>query len=189
MRRLTICLMGRKRPPCALHSNLIRVFEMTSRFLFLICAVFFILCMGCGVKAPPVAPRATVPPSIEDLEAEVVGETVRLTWSVPREGDVVFEGLEHFTVYRRKFHRSVEQCPGCPMPFERVLDIKPKAPEPARVEGNRIIWHDQVAAGHRYAYKVVVYHKSGGMSEDSNIVQFVTTNFDGIVKSPHETAK
>jgi len=75
------------------------------------------------------------------------------------------------------------------MPFERVLDIKPKAPEPARVEGNRIIWHDQVAAGHRYAYKVVVYHKSGGMSEDSNIVQFVTTNFDGIVKSPHETAK
>jgi hypothetical protein len=144
------------------------------RYLFLVCLSFLVLCAGCGVKRPPVAPKPTVPPAAKDLKAEVIGDVVRLTWSLPREGGVPFEGMEYIGVYRYQSHISEELCPGCPIPFERVLDIKLKHPEPARVEGQRMTWYDSIEADHRYAYKVVVHHKSGGMSEDSNIVQFTT---------------
>jgi hypothetical protein len=141
------------------------------RFLFLICVGFLILSLGCGKKAPPVAPEARVPPAIKDLRAEVIEDKVRLTWSVPKKGNKVFEGLEHFGVYKYRWHSSVEMCPGCPIPFQHFLDIKLDDPKPARVEGGRVICYDNVEADHRHAYKVVVYHKSGGVSEDSNIVR------------------
>lgn len=153
-------LMRRKRRP-------------QDRFLFLACLGFLILCSECGKKAPPVVPEATVPPAVKDLEAEIIGDKVRLTWSVPKKADKAFDGLGHFGVYKYMSHSSAEMCTGCPIPFEHFLDIKLDDPKQVRVEGDRIICHDDVEADHRYAYKVVVYHKSGGVSEDSNIVQFV----------------
>ena len=153
-------LMKRKRRP-------------QDRFLFLACLGFLILCSECGKKAPPVVPEATVPPAVKDLEAEIIGDKARLTWSVPKKADKAFDGLGHFGVYKYKSHSSAEMCPGCPIPFEHFLDIKLDDPKQVRVEGDRFICHDDVEADHRYAYKVVVYHKSGGASEDSNIVQFV----------------
>jgi hypothetical protein len=130
--------------------------------------------MACGVKGPPVAPKPTIPPAVKDLKAEVVGDMVRLTWSLREEGDVPIEGIEHIEVYRYHSPVSEKFCAGCPIPFQRVLDIKLKDPQPARLEGPRMIWHDEIEPGHRYAYKVVLHHKSGGISEDSNVVQFVT---------------
>jgi hypothetical protein len=143
------------------------------RFLCLICAGLFILCLECGKKGPPVAPKAIVPPAVQDLEAEVIRDRVRLTWSVPKKGDTLFDGLTHFGVYRYESHSSAEVCPGCPIPFEQFLDIKLDDPEPARLEGDRMILHDAIEADYRYAYKVVIYHRSGAVSKDSNIVQFV----------------
>jgi hypothetical protein len=133
-----------------------------------------ILFLACGKKGPPVPPKAIIPPAIKDLKAEVLGDKVKLTWSMPRKDNAVFDGLEHFRVCKYKSHSSVELCAGCPIPFERFLDIKLKDPEPAQVEGDRVIWHDTIDVDYRYAYKVVVYHKSGGVSKDSNIVRFVT---------------
>lgn len=121
------------------------------------------------------APGAIVPPAVKDLEAETMGDKVRLTWSLPKKGNTLFAGPGYFGVYRYKSHSSVETCPGCPIPFEHFLDIRLDDREPARVEGDRIVCYDKIEADHRYAYKVVVYHKSGGVSEDSNIVQ-ITTN-------------
>ncbi len=143
------------------------------RFLFLICTGLLILCLKCGKKAPPVAPKATVPLAVKDLKAEIIGDKVRLTWSVFKKGDKVFEGLEHFGIYKYESHSSVEMCPGCPIPFEHFVDIRLHDTEAAQVEGDRIIWHDNIEADHRYAYKVIVYHNSGAVSADSNIVQFV----------------
>ncbi len=141
-----------------------------NRSLFLICAGCLILCVQCGKKAPPVAPNVVVPPAVKDLKAEVIKDEVRLTWSVPKKGDTVFDGLERFGVYKYRFHSSEETCPGCPIPFAYVVDVKLNDPEPARLEGDRITCHDKIEVGHRYAYKVVAYHKSGGVSKDSNIV-------------------
>ena len=147
-----------------------------NRLLLLICAGLLILCLECGKKGPPVAPRVIVPPAVKDLKAEVIGDKVRLTWSVPKKGDKVFNGLEHFGVYKYRSQSSAEMCPGCPIPFEHLLDIRLDDPEPARVEGDRIVWHDDMDAGYHYAYKIMVYHKSGGVSEDSNIVFARITN-------------
>jgi len=147
-----------------------------NRLLLLICAGLLILCLECGKKGPPVPPRAIVPPAVKDLKAEVIGDKVRLTWSVPKKGDKVFNGLKHFGVYKYRSHSSAEMCPGCPIPFEHFLDIKLDDPGPARIEGDRIVWHDDMDAGYHYAYKIMVYHKSGGVSEDSNIVFARITN-------------
>jgi hypothetical protein len=143
------------------------------RFLFLILTGLLILCLECGKKAPPVAPEATVPPAVKNLKAEVVGDKVQLTWSMPKKGKKVFEGLEHFGIYKYEAHSSVEMCPGCPIPFEHFVDIRLDDTKAAQVEGDRITWHDKIKSDHRYAYKIIVYHRSGGVSKDSNIVQFV----------------
>ena len=150
--------------------------EYQDRFLSLICVGLLTLCLECGKKAPPVPPEATVPPAVKDLKAEVILDKVRLTWSVPKKGNTLFDGLEHFRVYKHQSHSSVEMCPGCPISFEQFIDIKLDDRKAARVEGDRITWHDKIEADRRYAYKVVVYHKSGGVSEDSNIVLVRITN-------------
>lgn len=145
------------------------------RLLILICTGFLILCLECGRKGPPVAREVTVPPAVKDLKAEVVGDKVRLTWSVPKKGDRVFDGLEHFEIFKHKSHISVEMCPGCPIPFEHFVDIRLDDREAAQVKGDRIIWHDNIETGYRYAYKVIVHHRSGGVSKDSNVV-LITAN-------------
>jgi len=145
--------------------------------IVLLLAGCLLLGMGCGLKAPPMPPGTTVPPNIVDLRAEVTGDTVRLSWALPKKKDVVFPGLEHFRVYKYKAPISDELCEGCPIPFERVLDIRLDNSAPAWVEEGRMIWEDKVEPDHRYAYMVVVHvvhHKSGGMSKDSNIVEFIT---------------
>ena len=144
------------------------------RFLFLGSVGFVILCLACGIKNPPVPPKTLTPPAIRDLKAEVIGDKVQLTWSMPKKDNALFDGVEHFRVYKYKSHSSIEVCEGCPIPFKPLLDIKLKDPYPAQMEGGSIIYHDAIEANYGYAYKIVVHHKSGGVSEDSNIVQFVT---------------
>lgn len=144
-----------------------------NRLLLLLCAGLLFLCLKCGKKGPPRAPEITVPPAVSDLEAEVMGDRVRLTWSIPKEDNTVFEGLTHFGVFKYESDSSAEMCPGCPIPFIHYLDIKLDYPEPAWVEDDRVVFHDIVEADHRYVYKVVAYHEDGGISEDSNIVRFL----------------
>lgn len=140
------------------------------RLPFLILLGLLLFCPGCGKKGPPVAPEAVVPPPVNDFKADVVSGEVRLTWSVPKKGDTMFGGIEGFRVYKYQTGGFVAPCPGCPIPFSPWLDIRLKDPEPAQVEGDRITCYDRVESGYRYVYKVIVYHKTGGVSEDSNLV-------------------
>jgi hypothetical protein len=140
----------------------------------LLLAGCLLLGLGCGLKGPPVPPETTVPPNITDLKAVVTGDAVRLSWTLPREEDGVFHGLEFFRVYRYQAPVSHQLCEGCPIPFQQVLDIHLDNPAPAWVEEGRMLWEDRVEPGHRYAYMITVHHESGGVSKDSNVVQFVT---------------
>jgi hypothetical protein len=152
-----------------------RVKSHQNRLLLLVCSAVLFLHPGCGMKRPPAVPQAVYPPAVKDLKAEVIGDEVRLSWSIPRKGDTLFEGIEGFRVFKYEAHDSAAPCPGCPIPFDELLDVKLKDPEPARVEEDRVICYDSIEPRHRYAYKVVVYHKSGGVSEDSNIVELLPT--------------
>ena len=144
------------------------------KLLLLISLGFLIVCIGCGKKGPPVPPGATIPPAVADLEAKVVKDKVRLTWSMPKQDDELVEGLTYFVVYKYKSPVAEAVCPECPIPFEHFHDIRLKYPEPAQVEGDTIIFYDTIEADHNYAYKVLSYHEDGGVSADSNIVRFVT---------------
>ena len=44
-----------------------------SKFLLLILLVFLALGPGCGKKGPPIVPKASVPPPVNDLKAETLG--------------------------------------------------------------------------------------------------------------------
>jgi hypothetical protein len=159
------------RVPRKVHNGRSNVlFKGLNRLLFLLGLWALLFLLACGKKGPPVAPRAVVPPAVQDLKAELVGGEVQLTWSIPTKNGAAFEGIEGFRVFRRNVHDSVAPCPGCPLPFDERLDIKLEYPEPARVEGGRLIYLDKVAPDGRYAYKIIVYHKSGGVSRDSNVV-------------------
>lgn len=130
----------------------------------------WLLVLGCGRKAPPLPPLVIVPPSISDLKAETVGNAVQLTWSIPKKGDAPFEGIEGFRVFRYTARASASPCLGCPIPFGEFLELKLKHPDPARIEKGRVIFTDTWDAAYQYVYKVVVFHNSGGVSDDSNIV-------------------
>ena len=153
-------------------TNAFELFKGLHRLLLLLGLGFLLFCLGCGKKGPPVAPQAVVPPPVKDLKAELAGDEVQLTWSVTTKNGVPLEEIEGFRVFKRQVHGSVAPCPECPVPFNEFLDIKLKYPAPARVEGRRVFCRDKVVPEGSYTYKVIVYHKSGGVSQDSNIVSW-----------------
>ena len=141
------------------------------RFLTLFCLGFLFAYTGCGRKAAPVPPRTISPPPVLDLKAEVAGDAVRLTWSVPTKDNRVFPDIEGFRVLRHRSHSSEDTCSGCPLPFDTFLDILFDVPEPATIDGGRVSCDDVLQPGYRHAYKVVVVHQSGGTSSESNVVE------------------
>ncbi len=134
-----------------------------------------LLLLGCGRKGAPVPPNVIIPPPVGDLKAQVMGNEVRLTWSTPQgENSGSRQGIREYEVFRHRAHKSVVPCPGCPVSFEHYLDIEHHAPYPAYIEDGRVVFHDRIDSRYRYAYKVVVHHKSGGESNDSNTVHVTT---------------
>ena len=139
-----------------------------------LCALFF--SAQCGIKGAPEPSRLPEPPPVNDLTIVRVGDNLRLSWSLPKQDDGVFGGLDQFKVYKFRTHRLVTWCPDCPMTFRHFLDIKVSDPWPARMEDGRIVFDDIIETDFHYAYKVVVHHRSGGSSRDSNIAAWPEFN-------------
>ena len=138
--------------------------------VFFIALALLATLVDCGRKGPP-APRAVViPPPIEDLSAKVFEDTIQLTWSSPRRDGAPLEGIRSFRVYRHRAHRSTSPCPECPLSFEELREIKVSNPAPARIDHGRIVYPVRFDPEFEYAFKVLVVHKSGGVSEDSGVV-------------------
>jgi hypothetical protein len=131
--------------------------------LILTGAVFMI--SGCGIKAPPVAPKQLSPSTVKDLKGIIEGPTYKLTWSVPDAGTKVASGMAGFIVYRSKVPLSDSHCPACPVLFERVEDIPMKGKSNIKMK-----YVDTLESGYRYTYKVITYNKKGSQSKDSNFV-------------------
>jgi hypothetical protein len=118
--------------------------------------------------------KAIIPPPIQDLKAEIRGERILLTWSVPKQDGVPTWGIKRFTVLGHTTHRSAPPCPGCPLSFKEIDEILLANPAPARIEEGRVHYVMRFDTEFRYAFKVIAYHKSGGVSDDSNIVRLLT---------------
>lgn len=139
---------------------------------FPVALAVLVLLLGCGRKGPPVPCAAVIPPPIRDLKAEMLGDRIQLTWSVPGRGGAPLEGIKSFRVSRHAGHRSTPPCPGCPLSFEEIHEIKVSNPAPASIQDGRVVYSVWFDPEFRYAFKVLVVHKSGGVSDDSNIARF-----------------
>lgn len=143
---------------------------------------------ACGRRGPPVAPERRLPAAIQDLSAAVVGEGVRLAWTLPRirvDRSPVKE-LRRTEVYRRLEVPGQAEPPrpavlvfgglfGGPtdLPgFERVANIVLAEPGAAELTRSQVVYTDAqgLAFGRRYTYVVVVVDEQGRPSPPSNRV-------------------
>ncbi len=150
------------------------------RGLFLLClSASLLLALGCGRKAAPVPPIVVLPPPVNDLKAEVIEGRLMLTWSIPTKDGRAVAGITGFRVFKYQARNDRSFCPGCPIPFEEFVEIELKRPQPARVEGTRILLEDRFDPTYPCVYKVVAYQESGGVSEDSNVVNVPLQTSEG----------
>jgi len=142
------------------------------RFSILAALAFFL--SGCGRKAPPAPPRRVPPPAVNDLNWQMEGDMLELTWSIPKLVGKRPRKLKGVSVYRSKEPLSESECPDCPKRFKKVADFAV------------IVWNGTVSAkdadmtyserlekGYRFIYKVVVYNRDGMAGSDSNRVDLI----------------
>jgi len=145
--------------------------------------------LACGKRGPPVAPELRLPAAVQDLEAAVVGDGVRLTWTLPRTriDRASLKEVRRTEVYRRledgapdaptrpailTFGGLFGPPPGVPG-FTRVADIAiAEPPAGSEVRGGTVIHTDAqgLTLGKRYTYVVVAIDEQGRPSPPSNRV-------------------
>lgn len=143
---------------------------------------------ACGKRGPPVAPEYRLPAAVQDLQAAVEGDTIRLTWTLPRirVDRSPLREVARTEVYRRLEDGAPDQPvrpalltfgglfgppPGVPG-FDRVADIRIDEPGPVEIRGNQVTYTDaqSLAFGQRYTYVVVAVDEKGRPSPPSNRV-------------------
>lgn len=116
---------------------------------------------GCGIKSPPVPPKAPPLPAIKNLTADLDDNgVVRLQWHQPQEAGQVAAYL----VYKAQSDASAEACAGCPILFTKIGRVDRSG------DASAFEFTDTVPAGASVRYKVVPIRASGAPGPDSNIV-------------------
>jgi hypothetical protein len=143
---------------------------------------------ACGKRGPPVAPEYRLPAAVQDLQAAVEGNAIRLTWTLPRirVDRSPLREVARTEVYRRVEDGAPEQPvrpailtfgglfgppPGVPG-FDRVADITVAEPGPVQIQGNSVTYTDgqSLTFGQRYTYVVIALDEKGRPSPPSNRV-------------------
>jgi hypothetical protein len=130
----------------------------------MISAVGMLLC-GCGVKAPPVAPKQPPLPKISDLTAVRSNGRVLLEWHHPG-GESPAVG---YHVLKSQRSLSQPECPDCPMIFERIGTENLQ--RTLRTQRHELGFEIAAPPGFVYHYKVVPMQPSGARGPDSNVVK------------------
>lgn len=155
--------------PLKLHKSFIK----NLIFQFSILITLALSLPGCGRKAPPVPPSRTQPPAVNDLSANIDGDTLKLTWSIPKEKGKIASGLSGFIVYRSKMPHSESDCKNCPVLFEHVSDIPIEVKGSGSLKKDPMTYHETLEKGYKYIYKIIGYHTKGVTGSDSNHVDFI----------------
>jgi hypothetical protein len=130
-----------------------------------------ILIIGCGKKAPPVAPRRLPLTQVRDLQGDLRQGTVRLTWNHTPDN----AGAKGYIVLRAQSSLSQPDCPECPMVFQKVETISMR--RSMRKKQHAMEFYQDVAQGFQYTYSVRPYQSSGAQGPDSNLV-VITCSID-----------
>ena len=122
-----------------------------------------VLISGCGIKGPPVPPSYAKPPAVSDLQYQVTGNKLTLTWSVPPPMDTTQkQTVAGARVLRLKQSLTNIPCQDCPKLFTILKKI------PAR--SGTMQFQDIIDKGFGYYYKIVLYDAGNKTGEASNII-------------------
>jgi predicted small lipoprotein YifL len=121
------------------------------------------LISGCGIKGPPVPPGYAKPPAVSDLQYQVTGNQLNLTWSVPPPKDATKkQAVAGARVFRLKQSLKNTPCQDCPQVFTLIKNI------PAR--SGTMQFQDTIDNGFAYYYKIVLFDAGNHDGADSNII-------------------
>jgi hypothetical protein len=120
---------------------------------------------GCGVKAPPVAPKQPPLPSITDLTAAYSNGRIRLGWHHPG-GESPAVG---YHVLKAQRSLSQPECPGCPIIFQRVGTENLQST--LRTQRHPLEFEAAAPSGYLYQFKVIPFQSSGAQGPDSNVAK------------------
>lgn len=151
---------------------------MTARRALPLVALAALALAACGKKGPPVAPEQRVPAPVADLAAVVRESAVELAWTNPtrRADRTLLRDLTLARVYRREDDGrgapAASPSDGALRGFAELATIRLAAPEPAVLQGNRIVFTDRqgLVLGRRYAYVVVTADSLGRVGPPSRQV-------------------
>ncbi len=121
--------------------------------------------LGCGKKAPPVAPKQAPLVAMTDLQAKVDGESVTLTWHHSPEN----QGAAGYIVLRAQTAITQPECPGCPKAFRKVETMGISRSQ--RKQRHGLTFTQTLSRDARYTFSVRPYHASGAQGPDSNLVE------------------
>ncbi len=149
------------------------------RALVLVLALAAVAPAACGRKGGPVAPERRVPAPAADLAAVIRESSVELSWTNPtrRADGTLLHDLTLARVYRladdgRGEPKSALLSDGAIAGYTELATIRLAAPEPAVLEGNRVVLADrrELALGRRYTYVVVTADATDRVSPPSRRV-------------------
>jgi hypothetical protein len=148
------------------------------RFLLAVALVTGLIAggVGCGKKAPPVAPEKRLPAAPTAMSATVEANAIVLDWSIPKTR-VDGTPLRDLAVVRLHRRAEAESEPAKSamvstrqvVGWDEIAAIKLDAPGPAVVAGNSIKWMDRqgLVVGRRYVYVATVEDSTGRWSAPS----------------------
>jgi hypothetical protein len=132
--------------------------------------------VGCGKKAPPVAPEKRLPAAPTAMSATVEANAIVLDWSIPKtrvDGtplrDLAVVRLHRRAEAEREPAKSAMVSARQVVGWDEVAAIKLDAPGSAVVTGNSIKWMDRqgLVVGRRYIYVATVEDSTGRWSAPS----------------------
>ena len=130
-----------------------------------------LILLGCGKKAPPRPPRGNRPPNVLDLAYSISGNTIKLSWTIPKTSAKAKSPAIGFIIYRAQQSDIDSDCPDCPIRFLRIGDVLVTSTAPGQPEVP-VVWTQTIEPGYRYLYKIKAYDDDGIRSSDSNMVDF-----------------
>ncbi len=129
-----------------------------------------LLVVGCGVKAPPIAPDIVLPPAVVDLEGSRDGDALVLRWTAPAGPDWEASRPAGFRVYKGSVSLSGPDCPTCPRTFVRVADVPLSEGRSGPDGALRFSHRETLERGVHHSFKVAPYSRDGVMGEGSNVI-------------------
>jgi hypothetical protein len=122
-------------------------------------AFFLFVLPGCGRKGPPVPPRAVTPAAVEELRAEIEGNSIVLSWLRPSQNT---DGTPLTDLREFRIHRAIvtpDPARVVQPAFSLLATVRVDQPDNAVVLENRYAFRDEggsagLLAGATYRYRV-----------------------------------